>query len=91
MIMEIPASLMPEVDRQELNGFYAWAKREDGMDATNEEDYVFRYASGPNQEDVVWGPGGVIVWSDEQRQWAWADDLEDPDPYYTDEYRARFP
>lgn len=68
----------------ELRAFIAGARREDGDGSANDPDRYRLVLPG-----IVWGPGGVLVLTADG--WSWADDLDDPDSYYTDQYRREFP
>lgn len=83
---EAPAGMKP-LDPEtikEIRPLVAWAQREDGDRSANDvSKYLFR------KPDEIWGPGGVIVKGADG--WDWADNGDDPDAYYTPEYRRAFP
>lgn len=93
--MSQKAEPLPPAVRRLVGPYIIWAQREDGHPSANDPAaYVLLRAGGPSGEDVVWGPGGVLVHSgdaDDPDPWIWADDLDCSEDYYTPEYRLMFP
>lgn len=78
---------LTETEAATVRPFTAWT-----VPSTEPHEYVVHRERPDGHAEVVWGPGGILVWWDYpgEEGWVWADDIEEAH-LYIDEYRKMFP